>query len=88
VGNVHVDSTRPYGRLFALTCYFPSRFADGPRVVSGTSMVNNIAVRRGVFDRSPFPDDPTLYIAQCTNWADALRQNGVDIYLNPSAKAG
>lgn len=86
VGNVHVDATRLYGRLFALTWYFPSRSADGPPLVSGTSMVNNIAMRRGVFDRHPFPDDPTLYIAQCTNWADALRQNGIDIYLNPSAR--
>ena len=86
VGNSHIDPARLYGRIFALTWYFPSRSADRLPAVSGTSLVNNIAVRRGVFDRHPFPDDPTLYIGQCVNWTRTLRENGIDIYLNPSAR--
>jgi glycosyltransferase involved in cell wall biosynthesis len=86
VGNAHVDPTGLYGRIFALAWYFPSRSADGPPAVSGTSMVNNIAMRRSVFDRHPFPDDPTLYIGQCVSWSETLRGNGIDIYLNPSAR--
>lgn len=86
VGNASVDLTSLYGRIFALAWYFPSRSADGPPAVSRTSMVNNLAMRRGVFDRYPFPGDSPLYIAQCTDWAETLRANGIDIYLNPSAR--
>lgn len=85
-GNSYIDPGSLYGRIFALTWYFSSRSADGPPAAGGTNMVNNIAVRREVFDRYPFPDDATLYIAQCQSWADALRQAGIEIYLNPSAR--
>jgi hypothetical protein len=86
-GNSHIDRTTLYAKTFALAWYFPPRLPDGPLIATDTCIVNNIAMRRYVFEKHPFPDEPSLYINQCLIWAATLKRSGVGTYVNPGARA-
>ena len=85
-GNSYVDRDTFYARAFALGWYFPPRLADGPLIEIPTGFVNTIAMRRRVFEKYPFPEDPTLYMNQGAIWAETVSRNGVRTYLNPRAQ--
>jgi hypothetical protein len=85
-GNAYVDGATLYGKAFALGWYFPPRAHDGPLHICRDDHVNNIAMRRHVFEKHPFTEDASLYIAQCSIWTRELQEAGIAIYVNPSAR--
>jgi glycosyltransferase involved in cell wall biosynthesis len=85
-GNTYVDRDTFYAKTFALGWYFPARLPDGPTYEANPPCVNTIALRRHVFEKYPFPEDPKLYMAQTTVWGQLLRAHGVRTYLNPAAR--
>jgi hypothetical protein len=86
MANTYVESDSLYGQTFALAWYFPLRSESGPPVRTMKSFVNSIAFRRDVYERHPFPRDREQYIGQCRSLVEALRRDGIDVYMNPSAR--
>jgi hypothetical protein len=85
-GNTYVDRDTFYAKTFALGWYFPARLPDGPIYEANPPCVNTIVLRRHVFEKYPFPEDPKLYMAQTTVWGQILRAHGVRTHLNPGAR--
>jgi hypothetical protein len=85
-GNSHVDRDTFYAKAFALGWYFPPRRADGPLIGIPTTVVNNIAMRRHIFEKYPFPEDRTLFRDQARIWANTVNAHGLRTYLNPMAR--
>ena len=85
-GNTYVDRDTFYAKTFALGWYFPARLPDGPILEASPRCLNTIAVRRRIFEKYPFPEDPKLYMAQTIVWVQALKRDGVRTHLNPSAR--
>ena len=86
VGNSYIQADGVYGKAFALGWYFPMRSADGPVVTARSLLANNVAVRRELFVRYPFPEDPDLYIRQSVIYGETLRAAGIPIHVNPCAR--
>jgi Glycosyl transferase family 2 len=86
LANAYVDSDTLYGKTFALAWYFPLRSDDGAIRRTNHTFVNSIAFRRDVYWRHPFPRAREQYIGQCLSLMEALRRDGIDVYMNPSAR--
>jgi Glycosyl transferase family 2 len=84
--NSYIDRDTFYAKTFAAGWYFTSRLPDGPLVRVRTPLVNTLAIRRHVFEKYPFPEDSSLYMAQGVLWNRLLFENGVPIFLNPCAR--
>lgn len=82
----HVDAATLYGKTFALAWYFPAGGMVGPPAPTTRSFVNSIAFRQETFRRYPFPEDRGLYIGQCIDFTAMLRDQGIDVYLQPRAR--
>jgi glycosyltransferase involved in cell wall biosynthesis len=85
-GNSYIDRDTFYAKTFAAGWYFPSRLPDGPLVPVRTTFANTLAIRRHVFEKYPFPEESSLYMGQGVLWNRTLFENGVPIFLNPSAR--
>ncbi|HEY7025693.1 MAG TPA: glycosyltransferase [Candidatus Limnocylindrales bacterium] len=85
-GNSYIDRDTFYAKIFAAGWYFPARLPDGPIVQMRMPMANNLAMRRHIFERYPFPHVPSQYMDQGVTWCDILAKNHVPIYLNPNAR--
>ena len=85
-GNGYVDRGTFYAKTFAVGWYFPPRLPDGPLVRVREPFANTLAVRRHTFERYPFPEETSLYMAQGRIWHETLATNRVSIFLNPSAR--
>jgi glycosyltransferase involved in cell wall biosynthesis len=85
-GNSYIDRDTFYAKTFAAGWYFPSRLPDGPLVPVRTTFANTLAIRRHIFEKYPFPEESSLYMGQGVLWNRTLFENGVPIFLNPSAR--
>jgi Glycosyl transferase family 2 len=85
-GNSYIDRDTFYAKTFAVGWYFPPRLPDGPLVTTLKTFANTLAMRRHIFERYPFPDKTSLYMAQSATWHRTLTANAVRIFLNPGAR--
>lgn len=86
-GNTYIEHDGLYTDAMAIGwLMFPMRSPDGPPRPSSWFFANNVAFRRDVFERYPFPDDVEQFRGQCYRLAQRLRANGIQIYMNPSAR--
>ena len=85
-GNSYIDRDTFYSKIFAAGWYFAARMPDGPIVQTPMTMANNLAMRRHIFERYPFPDVPSQYMGQGVTWCHTLAENHVPIFLNPRAR--
>jgi hypothetical protein len=84
MGRTHMDTDTRFARAVALSWIFNARSEAPPRRASSL-ISNNIAFRRQLFARMPFPDRPT-YRGQCTELGRKLMRAGVAMYELPSAR--
>jgi Glycosyl transferase family 2 len=85
-GNSYTDRDTFYSKIFAASWYFPARLPDGPIVQTRVTMANNLAMRRHIFERYPFPYVPLQHMGQSVTWSHTLAENHVSIFLNPRAR--
>jgi hypothetical protein len=85
-GNSYIDRDTFYAKTFAAGWYFPPRLPDGPLVAIRDPFANTLAMRRHTFERYPFPEETSLYMAQGITWHRTLEANRVPIFLNPGAR--
>ena len=84
-GNTFVDPDGLYAAAMALTWIFPLRSAESGLVRSPYFYANNVAIRRAVFARHPFPETGQ-FRGQCGFLADELVRSGHEIYLSRDAQ--
>jgi glycosyltransferase involved in cell wall biosynthesis len=84
MGRTHLETRTLYERAIALSWIFDVRSDAGIHPV-GRLNSNNIAFRRALFQRLPFPDLPT-YRGQCTRLGEAIMQAGIVMYEEPQAR--
>ena len=86
VGNTYMDTSHFYARAVSLFWIFETRANDSAPRPTDRLVSNNIAFRRGVFQRLPFPDR-TTYRGQCSELGRLLARHGIGMLLNPVAQA-
>jgi hypothetical protein len=84
-GNTFVAPDTLYSAAMALTWIFPLRSTESGLVRSRFFHANNVAFRRAVFARHPFPETGQ-FRGQCGFLADELIRSGHEIYLNRDAQ--
>src|SRR5262249_9540263 len=84
-GTSYIEPVSLYHRAFALTWFFPLRTPAGPLRRVPYSFANNVAGRRELLPRYPFPDQPR-FRGQGSTLAELLAADGVPIHANPNAR--
>ena len=82
VGNTYVDTSRgdAYSRAMALTWMFPLRDAAGEMCPTTWFYANNVAFRRDLFQKHPFPDTPGLKHHPAALLVQELNRAGVTLW--------
>ncbi len=86
VGATHLDHVRTYEMAVALFWIFHPAQPDQPLRATRRLVSNNIAFRRQVFERFPFPHRPT-HRGQCTELGIQLMGAGITMYEQTGARA-
>jgi hypothetical protein len=86
VGATHLDHASIYDMAVALFWIFSPATQDSPLRPTRRLVSNNIAFRRSLFLRFPFPDRPT-YRGQCTELGLQLMNAGITMYEQTGARA-
>ena len=84
-GGAYVVPDGLLGKAFALFWFFPLRDESDELAPSESFFANNVAFRREIFEKQPFPD-ALLYRGQCSLLAARLRELGVRIYRHRRAR--
>lgn len=84
-GTTFVDHDGLYSAAMALAWFFPLPGQGRGIAPSRTFFANNVAFRRGIFARHPFPETGQ-YRGQCAFLADALIEAGEQIRLSRDAR--
>ena len=85
-GNAYIEPAGIWGKTFALAWFFPLRAHEPALVRRETFFANNVAFRREVFERFPFPEAPGTARGACVRLGWSLRDHGIAIYRNESAQ--
>jgi glycosyltransferase involved in cell wall biosynthesis len=86
-GNAYIDPYNTFAKAFALAWFFPLRSEDGPVYRTREFFANNLAFRREVLERFPFPSMPEgMTRGACVALGQTLAENGVGVYRNPAAR--
>jgi hypothetical protein len=85
-GNSYLEPRGFYGKTFALAWFFPLRATDARVEPARKFFANNVAFRRHIFARFPFPplDDATR--GSCWRLAHILTENEVQIVKSSAAQ--
>jgi hypothetical protein len=86
VGATHLDHASTYDMAVALFWIFSPAMQDSPIRPTRRLVSNNIAFRRSLFLRFPFPDRPT-YRGQCTELGIQLMNAGITMHERTGARA-
>jgi hypothetical protein len=86
VGGTYLDHAGVYEMAVALFWIFEPAHPVSPLSATHKLVSNNVAVRRRLFLRFPFPDRPT-YRGQCAELGSQLSSAGVTIYEQAGARA-
>jgi hypothetical protein len=85
-GNTYIEPAGLVGKAFALTWFFPLRSEDVAVRRARSLFANNLAVRRELFARHPFPEIAGTSRGACLAFAEQLDLAGVAIVQNPRAR--
>jgi hypothetical protein len=86
VGATHLDHARIYDMAVALFWIFKPAMSASPLHSTSRFVSNNVAMRRSLFRRFPFPDRQT-YRGQCSELGVQLLGAGVTMYEQTGASA-
>ncbi len=84
-GGTYVALDDLLGKAFALFWFFPLRDEANELAATGSFFANNVAFRREVFEKHPFPE-AVVYRGQCGLLAAELRDRGVLIFRHRGAR--
>jgi hypothetical protein len=84
-GSTHVALDGFLCKAFALFWFFPLREETNGLVETDSFFANNVAFRREVFEKFPFPE-AAVYRGRCSLLAAELRDRGVPIFRNLGAR--
>jgi hypothetical protein len=84
-GNTYVSPDGLYGKAMALFWFFPLRQDDEGLVTSNCFFANNVAFRREVLKKYPFPDLEN-FRGQCLSLARLMSNDGIPIHLQRSSR--
>jgi hypothetical protein len=85
-GNSYIDPQGLYGKAFALTWFFPLRTKETQVAPASHFFANNVAFRREVLARFPFPSIDGTSRGSCSQLAQALLDNGIRVLRSPAAQ--
>ena len=85
-GTVYVEPVGVWGKAFALTWFFPLRAEKPALEPHAIFFASNVAFRRDVFERFPFPDAPGTARRACVLLAQRLREHGIAVYRHEAAQ--
>jgi hypothetical protein len=86
-GNAYIDPYSTFAKAFALAWFFPLRSDDGPVYPTQEFFANNLAFRREILERFPFPSMPEgMTRGACVVLGRTLAENDVGVYRNPAAR--
>jgi glycosyltransferase involved in cell wall biosynthesis len=85
-GSAYIDPAGLIGKVFALTWFFPLRSKNGPLRAVNQFFANNLAMRRELYLRYPFPDLEETSRGACLVLASELAQANIAVYHNPRAR--
>ena len=85
-GTVYVEPVGVWGKAFALMWFFPLRAEKPALEPHAIFFASNVAFRRDVFERFPFPDAPGTARHACVLLAQRLREHGIAVYRNEAAQ--
>jgi hypothetical protein len=85
-GNSYLDPAGIYGKTFALAWFFPLRAVETQVQPARKFFANNVAFRRTVFERFPFPVLEDFSRGSCWRLAHTLLDNGVQIVRTTGAQ--
>lgn len=85
-GSAYIDPAGLIGKVFALTWFFPLRSKNGPLRAVNHFFANNLAMRRELYLRYPFPDLEDTSRGACIVLAAQLAQANIAVYQNPGAR--
>lgn len=86
VGRTYLETRTLYERAVAMFWIFDARDERPEMAVTGRLVSNNIAFRRSVFSRFPFPDRPS-FRGQCSELGSILDAHAIAMYEEPAARA-
>lgn len=86
-GNTYIDAHTLYEKVFAVTWFLPLRSQDGPLRETQYFFANNVAFERRMFLRYQYDAADLRYRGQCMALADRLRSDGLQLFLQPRARA-
>lgn len=86
VGRTYLETRTLYERAVAMFWIFDARDERPEMAMTGRLVSNNIAFRRAVFSRFPFPDRPS-FRGQCSELGSILDAHAIAMYEQPSARA-
>lgn len=85
-GNSYIEPSGLYGKTFALAWFFPLRSEKAFSRPTFTFWANNVAFRRAVAERFPFPAIEGAPRCACWRLAHDLAEHGVRVVLTTSAQ--
>lgn len=84
-GGTYVALDDLLGKAFALFWFFPLREEANDLAATDSFFANNVAFRREVFEKLPFPDS-VVYRGRCSLLAAELHDRGVPIFRHRGAR--
>jgi hypothetical protein len=89
-GNTYIDENTLYAKAFALGWFFHLRTDRGDLEATDGSYihVNNIAYRKEILEKYPFPLSEGGQRGSCARQMAELREAGIPVYYNHKAKVG
>jgi hypothetical protein len=87
-GCTYIETPDLVSRVFALTWFFPLRSRPGPVVETRSFFANNLAFRRSLYERYPFPRLRGTSRGACIALAEQFVEEGITVYRNPTARVG
>jgi hypothetical protein len=85
-GNSYLEPQGFYGKTFALAWFFPLRATEARVEPARKFFANNVAFRREVFERFPFPTLDDASRGSCWRLAQILKANGVGMVRSTGAQ--
>jgi hypothetical protein len=84
-GNTYVAPESFFAKAFSVFWFFEMRSKTPTLYRHDTFFANNVAFRRGVLERYPFPDMRS-FRGQCLALAETLKRDGVGVYRHDGAR--
>lgn len=85
-GNAFIEPENLYAKAFALGWFFPLKAREARLEPARHFFANNVAFRKEIFLRFPFPEEPRSTRGSCSRLARTLNDRHIGFYKNSGAQ--